>query len=103
VKAVVCTRYGPPEVLQLAELDAPVPRHDQVRVRIHATAVTSSDSIMRGFKVPARMWVPARLVLGVTRPRRPVLGTVFAGEVESLGRVLRMPSDSAFSRTCRTC
>ena len=52
VKAIVCTKYGPPEVLQLGELDKPEPRHDQVRIRVSATAVTSSDCIVRGFKPP---------------------------------------------------
>ena len=52
MKAIVCTKYRPPEVLQLKELDKPEPRHDQVRIRVRATAVTSSDCIVRGFKPP---------------------------------------------------
>ncbi|HEX9121799.1 MAG TPA: NAD(P)-dependent alcohol dehydrogenase [Actinomycetota bacterium] len=85
MKAVVCTRYGPPEVLQLRELEKPAPKPDEVRIKIHATAVTSSDCIIRSFNLPASMWIPARLVLGITRPRRPVLGMVLAGEVEATG------------------
>jgi NADPH:quinone reductase-like Zn-dependent oxidoreductase len=85
MKAAVCTKYGSPEVLQLREVKDPTPRHGEVRIKIHASAVTSSDCIVRSFSVPASMWVPARLVLGVTRPRPPVLGMVFAGEVEAVG------------------
>lgn len=70
MKAVVCTHYGPPEVLQLRELEKPAPKHDEVRIKIHATAVTSSDCIVRSFNLPASMWIPARLVLGITKPRR---------------------------------
>ena len=76
----VCTRYGPPEVLQLRELPTPFPKRDEVRIRVHATAVTSSDCIVRSLRVPASMWIPARLVVGLTKPRRPILGMVLAGE-----------------------
>ncbi len=86
MKAVVCTRYGPPEALQLRELEKPAPKHDEVRIKIHATAVTSSDCIVRSFNLPALMWIPARLVLGITRPSRPVLGMVLAGEIEAVGK-----------------
>ena len=89
MRAVVCTRYGPPEVLELRQLDEPVPKPDQVRVKIHATAVTSSDCIVRSFTVPRSMWLLARLVLGITRPRRSVLGLVLAGEIEAVGRDVR--------------
>jgi NADPH:quinone reductase-like Zn-dependent oxidoreductase len=89
MKAVVCTKYGPPEVLQLRELDKPAPKHDEVRIKIHATAVTSSDCIVRSFNLPASMWIPARLVVGITRPRRPVLGMVLAGEVETVGKAVK--------------
>lgn len=86
MKAVVCTRYGPPEVLQLRELEEPAPKDDEVRIKIHATAVTSSDCIVRSFSIPAAMWIPGRLVLGITKPRSPVLGMVLAGEIESVGK-----------------
>jgi NADPH:quinone reductase-like Zn-dependent oxidoreductase len=86
MKAIVCTAYGPPEVLEVRELDKPVPKHDQVLVRIHATAVTSSDCIVRAFNLHGPMSVVARLVLGVTRPRKAVLGMVLAGEIEAAGK-----------------
>jgi NADPH:quinone reductase-like Zn-dependent oxidoreductase len=86
VRAVVCTGYGPPEVLELAEVEDPIPRGDEVRVRIHATAVTASDCIVRSGNVSAALWLPMRIAVGFTRPRQPILGMVLAGEVESLGR-----------------
>ena len=85
MKAIVCTKYGPPEVLQLKEVEKPTPRNNEVRIKIFATAVTSSDCLIRGSKVPLRLWLPMRLVIGFTKPRNPILGMVFAGAVESVG------------------
>lgn len=85
MKSIVCTKYGPPEVLQLRELDKPEPGHDQLRIRVRATTVTSSDCIVRGFKIPAALWLPARLVLGIRRPRK-ILGMVLAGDIDAIGR-----------------
>jgi NADPH:quinone reductase-like Zn-dependent oxidoreductase len=85
MRAVVCTRYGPPEVLRLRELPEPVPRRHQVRIKIHATAVTSSDCLIRSLSLPAPMRIAARLAVGMTRPRR-VLGLVLAGEVDAVGK-----------------
>jgi NADPH:quinone reductase and related Zn-dependent oxidoreductases len=85
VKAVVCTRYGPPEVLQLKELPTPVPRKNEVRVRISATAVTSSDCYLRGLRLSPAYRLMARLAIGWTAPRQPVLGLVLSGEVDSVG------------------
>ena len=70
------------------EVDKPEPNRDEVGVRIHATAVTSSDCIVRGFKLPPALWVPARLVLGM-RKRRRVLGMVLAGDIETTGTEVR--------------
>jgi NADPH:quinone reductase-like Zn-dependent oxidoreductase len=83
MKAVVCTRYGPPEVLRVAEVDRPEPRRNEVRVRIFATSVTASDCIVRKFDVPWRLRLPMAVALGVRKPRNPILGLVMAGEVES--------------------
>jgi len=86
MKAVVCTKYGPPEVLQLKEVEKPTPKHNEVRIKIHATAVTASDCIVRGFNVPIIFWLPMGLAVGFTKPRQPILGIVLAGEVESVGK-----------------
>lgn len=89
MRAVVCTRYGPPEVLVLKEIPTPVPRKNEVRVRILATAVTSSDCYTRGLNLNPAYRVMARLVLGWHAPRQPVLGMVLSGEVDSVGRDVR--------------
>ena len=85
MRAAVCTRYGPPEALQQREIEKPVPRDNEVCVRIYATAVTASDCIVRSGKVDARLWLLMRLAIGFGKPRNPVLGMVLAGEVESVG------------------
>ena len=88
MKAIVCTKYGPPEVLQLQEVEKPTPKDNEVLVRVYATAVTASDCIVRGFKLPR--WHPMGLMMGLvvgfTAPRKPILGMVLAGEVESVGQ-----------------
>ena len=88
MKAIVCTEYGPPEVLQLKEVEKPVPRKNEVCIRVLATGVTASDCIIRGFKIPK--WHPMGLmmglVLGFGKPRRPILGMVLAGDVDSVGK-----------------
>ena len=88
MKAIVCTKYGPPEVLQLKEVEKPVPRKNEVCIKIFATAVTASDCIVRGFKLPR--WSPLGLMMGLalgfTKPRQPILGMVLAGEIESIGK-----------------
>ncbi len=86
MKAIVCTKFGPPEVLQLKEVEKPVPKKNEVRIKIFATAVTASDCIVRSFNLPASMWLPAHLALGFTKPRKAILGMVFAGEIESVGK-----------------
>ncbi|MEE9489097.1 MAG: alcohol dehydrogenase catalytic domain-containing protein, partial [Thermoplasmata archaeon] len=87
MKAIVCTKYGPPEVLQLEEVEKPTPKDNEICIKIHATTVTSSDCIVRGFDIP--MWHPLglmmRIALGFGKPRNPILGMVAAGEVDSIG------------------
>jgi len=86
VKAIVCTGYGPPEVLQLKEVQTPTPARNQVRIKIFATAVTASDCLVRGLKFRAQYRLLARLLFGFKAPRRPILGMLLAGEIDSLGR-----------------
>jgi NADPH:quinone reductase-like Zn-dependent oxidoreductase len=85
LKAVVCTRYGPPEVLRVEERATPAPRKNEVRIRIRATAVTSSDCYVRGLNLNPAYRLMARLALGWNAPRQPVLGMVLSGEVDSVG------------------
>ena len=86
MRAVVCTKYGPPEVLQLKDVPKPMPRNNEVCIKIFATAVTASDCIVRAFIVPLRLKLPMGAVLGFKKPRNPILGLVLAGEVDSVGR-----------------
>ncbi|MBZ5554915.1 MAG: NAD(P)-dependent alcohol dehydrogenase [Acidobacteriia bacterium] len=86
MRAVLCTRYGPPEVLRLAEVERPIPRRNQVRIRIFATAVTVSDCVVRGLKAPRRYRILFRLLAGWNAPRRQIIGMVLAGDVDSVGR-----------------
>jgi NADPH:quinone reductase-like Zn-dependent oxidoreductase len=86
MKAVVCTRYGPPEVLQLQEIDKPIPRDNEVLIKVHATCVTVSDCLVRSGKVNVLLWIPMRMFVGFQRPRNPVLGLELAGEIEATGK-----------------
>jgi len=101
MRAVVCTRYGPPEVLQLKELATLVPKPDEVRIKVHATAATSSDSLIRSFNFRGWMGLVARVFLGVRGPRKAVLGLIVAGEIESAGKEVRTfkPGDMVFGFT----
>ena len=89
MKAVVYTRYGPPEVLQLTDIEKPVPRDNEVLIRVHATTVTSGDCRVRSMNVPRGFKLLARLALGVTRPRHTVLGLELAGTIEAAGKNVR--------------
>ena len=89
MQAVVCTRYGPPEVLRVEEIATPVPKKDEVRIRILATAVTSSDCYVRGLRLSPAYRMMARIALGWNAPRRRVLGMVLSGEVDSVGADVR--------------
>lgn len=85
MKAVICTKYGSPEVLQMQEVAMPIPKDYQILVKIVATAVNSGDVRVRSLDVEGYMKIIMRLVLGISKPRKPILGTVFSGIVESVG------------------
>jgi NADPH:quinone reductase-like Zn-dependent oxidoreductase len=86
MKAVICTKYGPPEVLQLLEVEKPVPRDNEVLIKIYATTCHVGDVRVRSFNVPFWQRVPFRLYLGITKPKRSILGMELAGEVEAVGK-----------------
>ncbi len=90
MKAILCVKYGPPEVLKLKEVEKPAPGKNEVLIKIHATAVTASDCIIRGFNVPVSFWLPMGLAIGFTKPRQPILGIVLAGEIESIGNDVKL-------------
>jgi len=86
MRAIVCTKYGPPDVLQLKEVKKPSPRNNEVLTKIHAAAVSVSDCLVRSGKVNPLLWIPMRIFVGFRRPRRPILGLELAGEIEAVGR-----------------
>ena len=86
MKAIVYERYGPPDVLQLKEMENPIPKDNEVLIRIRATTVTSGDCRVRSLNMPVGFGLISRLVLGVSRPRQPILGSELAGEIESVGK-----------------
>jgi NADPH:quinone reductase-like Zn-dependent oxidoreductase len=89
MKAIVATNYGPPDVLQLREVAKPVPGDNELLVRVRATTANAGDSRMRSFTVPPMMWLPARITLGVRRPRKAIFGMELAGDVEAVGEHVR--------------
>jgi len=101
MKAIVCTRYGPPEVLVMREVDKPVPADNEILVKVHATTVTAGDLRVRKFKIPLSVWLPVRAVFGIRRPRKAVLGIELAGEVEATGRAVTRfrAGDAVFAAT----
>ena len=84
MKAALCTKYGSPDVLKLGEIDKPTPKDNQVCIKIHASAVTGSDVRVRALRFPFLLRTILRLVMGITKPRNPVLGMVLAGEYLSV-------------------
>jgi NADPH:quinone reductase-like Zn-dependent oxidoreductase len=90
VRAIVWTRYGPADGLQLREVAKPVPKDDEALIRIHATTVTMGDCEIRSLKVPILFSLPMRAYMGLLRPRNKILGQELAGEVESVGREVKV-------------
>jgi NADPH:quinone reductase-like Zn-dependent oxidoreductase len=85
MKAIICSKYGPPNVLQIAECKKPIPKNDEVLVKIYATSVTNSDIFIRSSNVAWQFMIPFRLMIGIRKPRNPIIGEVFAGEIEYAG------------------
>lgn len=86
MRAIVYEKYGPPEVLHMSEVEKPTPGNHEVLIETHATTVTSADCRVRSLNVPLGFGFLSRLVFGISRPRRPILGTEIAGTIESLGK-----------------
>lgn len=85
MKAMVCTKYGSPDVLELNEVAKPTPKDNEVLVKVHAATVASGDIRVRSFKSPFLLWLPMRIFLGLRKPRKPILGVELAGEIEETG------------------
>ena len=106
MKAVVWTKYGPPDVLQYREVEKPSPKHNEILVKIHATAVTAGDCEMRTLNFPPWIALPMRIYVGLGKPKRvTILGSYLAGEIETVGRDVRRftVGDQIFGTTGLSC
>jgi NADPH:quinone reductase-like Zn-dependent oxidoreductase len=86
MKAIICKKYGSPEVLEVQEVEKPSPKENELLVRVISTAVNSGDVRVRGLVVEGFMKLVMQVVLGFSKPKKPILGTVFSGIVESIGK-----------------
>lgn len=89
MKAVICTKYGPPEVLRIDRVQKPVPKDNEMLVKIMASSVNSGDVRVRGLAVEGFLKIVMRFVLGFSKPRKPILGTVFSGIIEQVGKSVK--------------
>ena len=99
MKAIIYTEYGSPDVLHLEEVDKPTPKADEVLIKVHAATVTAGDANMRGFTfVPPGFGPLPRLMFGLRKPRKPILGTEVSGDVEAVGSAVTLfkPGDQVF-------
>ncbi len=107
MKAIVCTKYGSPEVLQLKEVEKPTPKDNEVLIKVHATTVHIGDTKIRSFKpglgfVKDLLFKPImRIIIGFRGPRKKILGMELAGEIEEVGKEVKLfkKGDQVFAAT----
>ena len=102
MKAIVWTKYGPPDGLQLKEVEKPAPKDNEVLIRIYATTVTAGDCELRSLKFPLFLSLPMRAYVGLRKPKRiTILGQELAGEIESVGKDVKLfqKGDQVFAAT----
>jgi NADPH:quinone reductase-like Zn-dependent oxidoreductase len=102
MKAIIWTKYGPPEVLQLKEVEKPIPKDNEVLIKIQATTVTAGDCEQRSLKLPIRYRLLMRMYIGLRRPKRiTTLGLELAGEIETVGKNVNLfkEGDQVFAAT----
>jgi 2-desacetyl-2-hydroxyethyl bacteriochlorophyllide A dehydrogenase len=101
MKAIVCTKYGPPEVLQLQEVEKPTPKDNEVLIKVFASTVTSGDCRVRSFTWAPWFWLPGRIMYGLRKPRKKIPGNELAGEIEAVGKdvTLFKKDDQVFGLT----
>jgi NADPH:quinone reductase-like Zn-dependent oxidoreductase len=87
MKAIIWTNYGPPDVLQLKDIPKPIPRDNEVLIKVHVATVTAGDCEVRRFEIPLEYWFFARMMFGIRKPKRvKILGGELAGEIEEIGK-----------------
>ena len=101
MKAIIWTKYGPPDVLQLMEVDKPVPKDNEVLIKVHAATVTAGDCELRRFDIPGFLWLLVRIMVGIRKPRIKILGQELAGEIVSVGQKVSQfeEGDQVFAAT----
>jgi len=101
MKAIICQRYGPPEVLQFKEVEGPTPKENEIRIRVVAATAARGDCELRGLAVPMSLRFMMRIAFGFRGPRRKILGQELAGEIESVGTNVRLfkKGDQVFALT----
>src|SRR2546425_9050776 len=101
MKAIVCTKYGSPEVLRLGEAEKPTPKDSEVLIRVHAATVTKGDCELRSLKLPLLWKLVLRIGFGIRAPRKKILGQELAGEIELVGNAVTMfkKGDQVFANT----
>ena len=101
MKAIVCTKYGPPDVLQLKEVEKPIPKDNELLIRIYGTTVTAGDTEIRDLKFSFMMKLLMRLGFGIIRPRKKILGQELGGVIEAVGKEVKLfnKGDEIFAST----
>ena len=86
MKAIVWTKFGPPDVLQLKEVEKPIPKDNEVLIRVYATTVFAGDAEIRGLRIPVELRLPVLIYMSLLRPKPVILGQELAGEIEAVGK-----------------
>jgi NADPH:quinone reductase-like Zn-dependent oxidoreductase len=101
MKAAICTKYGSPDVVKVQEKLKPIPKDNEILIRVHATTVTSGDCRVRGFNIPAVYKPMMMLIYGFGKPKQPIFGTELSGQIEAVGKnvIAYKVGDSVFAMT----